>query len=230
MSRSRCHASIPVALAVARRLCLARGGLPGARGLRPDGHPLRRAPEPQRILLWEGFDGHPLRKDWHEPYYEEDGKPFDSRWPDGQLRLRRRANPFGRNVQFPADLDPRAWRAVDGEAGRCMARWPRSATDRGWLKTDHIVINMGPQHPSTHGVFRMVVDAGWRDDRQPEAGDGLPAPQPREDRRAQHLPAEHAVHRPARLHLLDEQQLRLRAGGREADGRASRPSAPSTSA
>ncbi len=25
------------------------------------------------------------------------------------------------------------------------------------LKTDTIVVNMGPQHPSTHGVFRMVV-------------------------------------------------------------------------
>jgi NADH:ubiquinone oxidoreductase subunit D len=25
------------------------------------------------------------------------------------------------------------------------------------LETDHIVVNLGPQHPSTHGVFRMVV-------------------------------------------------------------------------
>ena len=25
------------------------------------------------------------------------------------------------------------------------------------LKTDQVVVNMGPQHPSTHGVFRMVV-------------------------------------------------------------------------
>jgi NADH:ubiquinone oxidoreductase subunit D len=28
---------------------------------------------------------------------------------------------------------------------------------RDGIKTDHIVINMGPQHPSTHGVFRAVV-------------------------------------------------------------------------
>ncbi len=27
------------------------------------------------------------------------------------------------------------------------------------LSTEHLVINMGPQHPSTHGVLRMVVEA-----------------------------------------------------------------------
>jgi NADH:ubiquinone oxidoreductase subunit D len=26
------------------------------------------------------------------------------------------------------------------------------------MKTDHVVVNLGPQHPSTHGVFRMVVN------------------------------------------------------------------------
>ena len=27
----------------------------------------------------------------------------------------------------------------------------------GEFKTDRILVNMGPQHPSTHGVFRMVL-------------------------------------------------------------------------
>jgi NADH-quinone oxidoreductase subunit D/NADH-quinone oxidoreductase subunit C/D len=49
-------------------------------GIRFEGHPDLR-----RILLWEGFDGHPLRKDWKEAYYEEELKPFKSRWPDGQV-------------------------------------------------------------------------------------------------------------------------------------------------
>ncbi|HMT19700.1 MAG TPA: NADH-quinone oxidoreductase subunit NuoD, partial [Promineifilum sp.] len=25
------------------------------------------------------------------------------------------------------------------------------------MKTDKVTVNLGPQHPSTHGVFRMVV-------------------------------------------------------------------------
>ncbi|HLF28433.1 MAG TPA: NADH-quinone oxidoreductase subunit D [Anaerolineae bacterium] len=29
--------------------------------------------------------------------------------------------------------------------------------DTGAIDVDHLVVNLGPQHPSTHGVFRMVV-------------------------------------------------------------------------
>jgi NADH-quinone oxidoreductase subunit D/NADH-quinone oxidoreductase subunit C/D len=32
-----------------------------------------------------------------------------------------------------------------------------SRVNEGGMNTDKIIVNMGPQHPSTHGVFRMVV-------------------------------------------------------------------------
>ena len=58
-------------------------------GIRFEGHPDLR-----RILMWEGFDGHPLRKDWKEPYFEEEVKPFKTRWPEGTCRSDGRSESF----------------------------------------------------------------------------------------------------------------------------------------
>jgi NADH-quinone oxidoreductase subunit C/D len=120
-------------------------------GIRFAGHPNLK-----RILMWEGFAGYPLRKDWKEAYYEQDVKPFDSRWPGGHFFRSEEKNPFGHNVTFPEGFTPEGW-VSEAEA----AQYPdldefQEPTGRG-LKTDKIVVNLGPQHPSTHGVFRMVV-------------------------------------------------------------------------
>ena len=121
-------------------------------GIRFEGHPNLK-----RILMWEGFDGHPMRKDWREAYYEEDGKPFKSRWPEGTVFRAEDRNPFYKNVDYPAGFDPDKWTPV-GEAavyaGLGKVEQPISETA---LTTDQLVVNLGPQHPSTHGVFRMVV-------------------------------------------------------------------------
>lgn len=112
-------------------------------------------PDLRRILMWEGFDGHPLRKDWHEPFYEEDNKPLKSRWPEGQYVRSEEKNVYRDNLKFPRDFDPE--KAVfDGEASLYGAL-AKYTTVEGGLKTDRIILNLGPQHPSTHGVFRAAV-------------------------------------------------------------------------
>jgi NADH-quinone oxidoreductase subunit D/NADH-quinone oxidoreductase subunit C/D len=121
-------------------------------GIRFEGHPDLR-----RILMWEGFNGHPLRKDWREPFFEEDNKPFKSRWPDGNVWRIEDKNPFENNVEYPAGFNPETW-VPDNDAalyaGLGLIEKPGEGSG---IKTDQVIVNLGPQHPSTHGVFRMVV-------------------------------------------------------------------------
>ncbi|MBI5669758.1 MAG: NADH-quinone oxidoreductase subunit D [Chloroflexi bacterium] len=124
-------------------------------GIRFPGHPNLK-----RILLWEGFEGHPMRKDWKEPYYTEEHKPFDSRWPDGWVYRAEERNVYGKNVQYPADFDlskltDRSEEALYSELGLGVSIQELDSDEA--LKTDRLVVNMGPHHPSTHGVFRMIV-------------------------------------------------------------------------
>ena len=64
--------------------------------------------------MWDGFHGHPMRKDWQEAYYEEDHKPFDSRWPGGHVHRSEEKNVFGKNVSYPPDID---LKPLDGYLG-----------------------------------------------------------------------------------------------------------------
>jgi NADH-quinone oxidoreductase subunit C/D len=124
-------------------------------GIRFPGHP-----NLQRILLWEGFQGHPMRKDWKEPYYEEEHKPFDSRWPKGYVSRSEEGNPFGHNVKYPDDIDLSRLNDTSEEAiysGMGLGVDIQEFTGGDEIKTDRLVVNLGPHHPSTHGVFRMVV-------------------------------------------------------------------------
>ena len=121
-------------------------------GIKFTGHPDLR-----RILMWEGFEGFPLRKDWKEPFYEEEVKPYKSRWPEGNHTFAEDKNPFHDNLNFPKDFDPENF-VVDKEEDLYASLERFTTKDKaGKMKTDHIVVNLGPHHPSTHGVLRVAV-------------------------------------------------------------------------
>jgi NADH-quinone oxidoreductase subunit C/D len=121
-------------------------------GLRFTGHPDLR-----RILTWEGFEGHPMRKDWQEAFFEEETKPFKSRWPEGKHVSAEDKNPYGDNLRFPEKFNPEKWTPTDPEEALYTSLKKSAVQDEDGLETDQIIVNMGPQHPSTHGVFRAVV-------------------------------------------------------------------------
>ena len=121
-------------------------------GIRFDGHPNLK-----RILMWEGFYGHPLRKDWEEPYFEEDAKPFKTRWPSGNVYRIEDNTPYNQNVQYPEGFIPETWTPVGETAVYAGLGKFEQPVSEMTLSTDQLVVNLGPQHPSTHGVFRMVV-------------------------------------------------------------------------
>lgn len=112
-------------------------------------------PDLRRILMWEEFEGYPMRKDWKEAFYEQEHKPFGSRWPGGDMIRAEELNLFGKNVRYPEGWKPTgAEYDVETNMYGLLKREPDSMPG---LKTDKVTINIGPQHPSTHGVFRMVV-------------------------------------------------------------------------
>jgi len=111
-------------------------------GVRFAGHPNLK-----RILMWDGFAGHPLRKDYLEPYYEEPRKMFASRWKEGRHKSAEDRNRWGRNVVYPEGMDADAVHLEEAPSN--------TNTDASGQR--RLLVSMGPQHPSTHGVFQMKV-------------------------------------------------------------------------
>lgn len=136
-------------------------------GIRFAGHPNLK-----RILMWEGFAGYPLRKDWREAYFEQEHKPLGSRWPDGQFFFgESKLTEWGTNARYPQGY-------TGAEIGRPRPQEGQYVVDIDALRkgpsfqSDRLVVNMGPQHPSTHGVFqmRLVLDGETVVDLEPVMG------------------------------------------------------------
>ena len=119
-------------------------------GIRFEGHPNLK-----RILMWEGFAGHPLRKDWQEAFFEGEFKPYEDRWPEGKVSKIEASNPHHENIAYPKGFNPETW-IPEGEELLFQGTTVIEQEDPG-IETEQLVVNLGPQHPSTHGVFRMVA-------------------------------------------------------------------------
>jgi NADH dehydrogenase I D subunit len=78
----------------------------------------------RRILTWDGYEGHPLRKD-----FPVRGADFD-------------------RYEVPAEL-PDAYAPMSASMSASMSE--------GESKEREMTLNMGPQHPATHGVLRLVL-------------------------------------------------------------------------
>ena len=101
-------------------------------GIRFEGHPNH-----SRILLEDDWEGHPLRKD-----YPLGGEP---------VRFRTRT----RKQSWPSPS-----RGQRSTRGRGSLADPDDPPGRPALREedDILQVNFGPNHPSTHGVLRLVVD------------------------------------------------------------------------
>lgn len=119
-------------------------------GVRFSGHP-----NLTRILMWEGYAYHPLRKDFLEPYYEGPSKVFDNRVEEGRGHHFRseELNPHGTNIKIPKDFT--GWDTLSDQDDVKGRNLMPGGVEISELETDQYVVSMGPQHPSTHGVFRM---------------------------------------------------------------------------
>ena len=140
-------------------------------GIRFDGHP-----DLTRILMPEDWVGHPLRKDYavgripvqfkgapREPPMTAPTRPIDrTRHVERAPTLRRRPHrPRAARRCGPAASSARdellrevgsVLRMTEAEAAALSSRQVDPADD------ETMIINMGPQHPSTHGVLRLMLE------------------------------------------------------------------------
>ena len=100
---------------------------------------------------------------------------------DAHGTSRRRA---GRPAAPPPGAEPaRSGGEPRARLGDRRGRTSSSTSSAQHLRTEELVFNMGPQHPSTHGVLRVVIKTDGEVVHGAPAARREPAPLRREDRR-----------------------------------------------
>ena len=150
-SACACRSGATTASPVAqRRADLAHGRLARARGLRPHGHRLRRPPEPRADPHARGLGGPSASQGLPD---RRRAGPVLGGGVDGHRRdlAARREEPVRHG---PGD---RTARSTTAHASRSRSRRSCSCRRSSRKSGDVLTVNFGPNHPSTHGVLRLVV-------------------------------------------------------------------------
>jgi NADH-quinone oxidoreductase subunit C/D len=106
-------------------------------GIRFDGHPDLR-----RILMPEDYDeGYPLRKD-----FPVEGKGWRATFP------------FIPRLDEPSEGLPEAEVPPEDQTPFLIEAEERTAAGKPVRRETELLLNMGPQHPATHGVLRIVLE------------------------------------------------------------------------
>ena len=108
-----------------------------------DGHP-----NLTRILMPDDWEGHPQRKD-----YPLGGVPVEYKGAEIPPPDRQEVLPVTSRTTRPSARPPRA-RSSPSPVGTGT----RSSRGTDPINDERIVVNMGPQHPSTHGVLRLILE------------------------------------------------------------------------
>ena len=95
-----------------------------------------------------------------------------------------------------------------------IAGLPRPGHRR--VRQETMIINMGPQHPSTHGVLRLLLELDGETVIRCKPVDRLPAHRHREEHRVPHLGAGRHVRDARRLPVAVLQRAGVLPGGRAA--------------
>ena len=186
-------------------------GVPGrrlarARDVGDVRHRVRRPPEPAPPLSPVRVRGHPLRKDF--PLLAREVKP----WPglvdvepmpgEDATTTKRRRGRWRCVDDHRTDLPPPGRAARGRTSIPPMFRHLADAQVNVELDTGDMVLNLGPQHPATHGTLRLVVRLDGERVIAADPGHRLHAPRLREAHRVPHVPADHHAHQPHRLAVV----------------------------